>query len=437
MKTTLILIFLILSKFATSQTTRDSLENALLYLPDVSFIRIREISGKQLEYDLLIRQPLDHQHPGKGFFNQRVRLTHRGFKKPTVMVTQGYSLSNERESNEVEQILDANNLDIEYRFYGGSMPDSIDWQYLTLEQATADLHYINTLFKVIYKNSFISTGISKGGATSIYYKYFYPSDVALAIPYVAPLDNSLEDKRIYTFLDTIGSVECRQKIRAFQIFLLQHADQVLDKLKWYSKGAKFHYEYTGSMGKSFEYGVLEFPFAFWQGNGDCALIPSSKNLDDYVEAFLKISGIAFFSDKGIKEYEAHYYQALTQSGYYGYQVEPFKKYLRHFTSNPSAIFPPKNAPLVPYDPSLNIKVQNFLAEKGNNILYIYGSFDTWTAAAIEVSEKVNSKRYIIPNTSHITARIKNMPAAMKADFIYRIKQMTNLDADINVLGKKE
>ena len=66
-------------------------------------------------------------------------------------------------------------------------------------------------------------------------------------------DYSLEDTRLYKFLDTVGSTDCRNKIKEFQIFLLKHKNEAIEKLKWYSKGAKLPYEYTGSIGKSFEY----------------------------------------------------------------------------------------------------------------------------------------------------------------------------------------
>ncbi|MEP6683399.1 MAG: S28 family serine protease, partial [Parafilimonas sp.] len=324
MKTLLILFFSTSLISLKAQTDEILLEKALYNLPDVSFKKVSAFGDKYLKYDLLIKQPLDHQHPEKGFFYQRVQLTHKGFNKPTVMDTEGYWLWNGGSGNEIENILDANNLDIEYRYYGKSLPDSIDWQYLTLEQATADLHHINELFKTVYTNKFISTGISKGGETTIYYKYFYPHDVDLAVPYVAPLDNSLEDKRIYHFFDTIGTPECRQKIKDFQTFLLQHEKEILPKLEWYSKGAGLHYTYTGSVGKSFEYAVLEFSFSFWQYNGNCDSVPSNKNVDDYINVLINNVGLLPFSDEGLKEFEAHYYQAQTESGYYGYNIEPFK-----------------------------------------------------------------------------------------------------------------
>ncbi len=433
MKTKLVVLFSFLSLFVSAQNDESALEKALYNLPDVSFKKVSKPEDKFLKYDLLIKQPMDHQHPEKSFFYQRVQLTHKGFNNPTVMETEGYWLWNGGMGNEIESILNANNLDIEYRFYGNSLPDSIDWQYLTIEQATADYHKINELFKTIYKNKFISTGISKGGETAIYYKYFYPGDVSLSVPYVGPLNNSLEDKRIYYFFDTIGTPECRKRIYDFQVFLLQHESEAVEKLKWYSKGVNLHYTYMGNIGKSFEYAVLEFPFSFWQYNGICDIIPSNRNIDDYTQTLQTVTDIWSFADEGIKAFEAHYYQAQTQSGYYGYNIAPFKKYLKYFTSNPSAIFPPKNVQYKPFDSTLNMNVQNWLDEKGNNILYIYGGFDTWTSAGVIPSDKVSSKRYVIPNTSHATARIKSMPADMQADFVQRIKDFTGLNADVSVL----
>ncbi len=92
-------------------------------ITNVSFKKVSAPGDKYLKYELMIRQPLDHQHPEKGYFYQRVTLLHKGFSHPTVIETQGYWLPGGR--NEVEKMLDANDLNVEYRFYGKSIPDSI------------------------------------------------------------------------------------------------------------------------------------------------------------------------------------------------------------------------------------------------------------------------------------------------------------------------
>lgn len=419
---------------AKGQTDKQLLEASLFNLPDVSFTNVSRPGEPFLTYDLLIRQPLDHQNPQKGTFNQWVQLRHKGFNNPVVIETHGYQLSKGR--NEVEKILDANNIGVEYRFFGKSVPDSLQWEYLTIEQATADLHVIHELLAEIYKGKWISTGISKGGQTTIYYKYFYPTDVDLAVPYVAPMDDSLEDTRIYTFLDTIGTPECRRKIFDFQKFLLLHEKEAVEKLKWYSKGAGLKFNYLGSIGQSFEYAVLEYPFSFWQWGRSCDSIPSSQSIDKCIDELLEVVNISFFSDKDMENFGPHYYQAAAQSGYYGYNIAPFRKYLKHFDSNPSALFPPKSAKIPPFTGELNKKVEAWLKEEGNNILYIYGGIDTWSAARVLVSDQVNSKSFLIPKANHASARITNMPAPMLLEFTQRVKGMTGLDCKLDALKNK-
>ncbi len=424
MKLFLLSLLCSISLQSFSQTDQEQLESALSKLSGVSFRKIIDSTQASLQYELLVQQPIDHQHPEKGIFNQQVILTHRGFDHPSVMETQGYELF--PGPNEPEQIASANNLNIEYRFYGKSVTAPMQWTCLTVEQEAADLHHINELFRKIYKGKWISTGVSKGGSTTIYYKYFYPADVDLAIPYVAPLDNSLEDKRIYAFFDTIGTAACRSKIKAFQTYLLKHEKEALVKLAAYSKANGLTYNYTGSIGRSFEYAVLEYSFSFWQYNDVCASIPDNDDLNDHLSALMRTSDISSFTDDGIAMFSNHYYQAATQCGYYGYNIEPFKNDLHYFTENPSSILPPKGVVLKPYDPALNEKVQRWLAEKGNNIIYIYGGSDTWTAAGIIPSPAVNAKRFVIPNANHATARIKNMSSAMQAEFTQLVISMSGI-----------
>lgn len=428
MKIGLWLCLILLASRAVAQSDELALEKALYDLPNVSFKKVSTPADKYLRYELQIRQPLDHQHPEKGYFYQRAVLLHKGFDRPSVIETQGYWLP--RGSSEVEKLLDANDINVEYRFYGKSLPDAMQWEYLTIEQATADLHAINQLFRNIYHGKWVSTGISKGGETTLYYKYFYPGDVDIALPYVAPLDNAFEDERLYHFFDTAGTADCRQRLFQLQVYLLQHEQEAIEKLKWFAFGAQEHFTYTGSIGKSFEYAVLEYPFAFWQYHGDCANIPLGQSLDSCLRYLMVVSDINGFSDEGIKEFEAHYYQAATQSGYYGYKLAPYKKYLHYLDPNgpnPSATFPPKSAPVKAFDPSLNTKVADWLASDGNNIVYIYGGIDAWTAAGIVVSDKVNSKRFLVPGATHSTARVKNMPPDMQAAYVQKVKEIAGLD----------
>lgn len=434
LKSALLFIFCLMVLTSFSQSDKQRLERELFNLPNVSFTDVSREGDPYLTYDLMVKQPLDHQHPEKGSFRQWVRLRHVGFGQPNVIETNGYEMN--RRGNEVQQILNANNISVEYRFFGKSVPDSMHWEYLTVEEATADLHAINQLFRQIYSGKWISTGISKGGQTTLYYKYYFPEDVDVAVPYVAPIDDNLEDTRIYTFLDTIGTADCRNKLFEFQKFLLINEDKAVEKLKWYSKGAGLKFTYVGDVNKAFELAVLEYPFSFWQWGRSCDSIPTGKSLDVYLGELLKSSNISFFSDSEMEKYAPHYYQAARQTGYYSYNIAPLKKYIKQFSTNPSAIFPPKTTTFEPSTGILNEKLQEWLAAKGDNILYIYGGIDTWSAARVLVSDQVNSKSFLIPGANHASARIKNLPDNMLQEFSSKIKEWTNLDCSMDVIQGK-
>jgi len=111
-----------------------------------------------------------------------------------VMITGGYS-ANRNYLSEPASILGCNQIIVEHRYFGESLPDSLDWSQLTTANAAADHHHIYQLFSQYYQEKWMSSGISKGGQTSIFYKYYYPDDMAVTMPYVAPL-NLLRIKEI-------------------------------------------------------------------------------------------------------------------------------------------------------------------------------------------------------------------------------------------------
>lgn len=404
------------------ESDRKKLEEFLSKQQDLTFEKIETLKGGPLKYKLSIKQPLDWSDPLKNYFNQQVILTHTGFDNPMVMETQGYQMYNVK--NELQQILNSNFLNIEHRYFGESTPDStiFNWKYLTLDNVAHDLHHINEIFKKIYGEKWISTGISKGGQTTIYYRYFFPEDVDVSIPYVAPINYSLEDPRIYDFLDHVGTEKCRKKIKDFQLFLLRNKEEALKYVKAYSDMKGLTYNYVGSIGKAFEYTVLEYPFSFWQWGYSCDSISQLIDIAQGVDYLINSVDISFFSDQEIKQYAPHYYQAAVEMGYYGYDVSPFKNYLNYFNENPLAIFPPKEAGKITFSSKLNANLKNWLNSNGNNFIYIYGELDTWSATKVIPTHNTNSIILELVGANHASARIKNMNQAMRqqiSDILYQ------------------
>lgn len=411
----LIMLTLSISSFSKN----DTLEVFFNSISDISFEEIK--NNKNVTYDVKIKQPLDHADSSKGYFYQRVVLTHRSFNKPLVLVIEGYAIYSPHQY-ELATLLDGNQINVEHRFFGESIPDSLNYKYLTLAQASADLHHIHELFKDLYKKHWISTGISKGGTTSLFYKYYYPDDVSACVAYVAPLAQGIEDKRVYHFLDTVGSKFCRNKVFDYQVWLLRNQEKVIPVLKklYGSKGYSFNYL---SLEEAFEYSVLEFSFAFWQYGKSCNQVPVDfENIQQVIKYYLSTNPLFLFSDQGIEYYGPHYYQAGTEMGYYGYNIKPFKKHLKFISTrtNPSAIFAPEKIKLM-YNQQITDDFKAWLEEEGNNIIYLYGKLDTWSACAIYPSKNVNSKVFFLDNKHHGNTNVEEMSVGQRQEFLRYLK----------------
>jgi len=393
--------------FGLNLWSQDSLESKLFDMCGVRFEKIATANGFEASYKLMIRQDLDHKHPEKGHFYQKVYLNHRSFEAPTVLITEGYNRNTNR-IYELSDFLEANQVTVEHRFFGESLPDSLEYNYLNFYQETADLHHVNELMKTIYKDDFIASGISKGGTTTIFYRYFYPDDVDVSIPYVAPLNHELEEKRIYEFLDSVGTQECRDRVFAFQKRLLKNRDYNIDRLGWYAKGAGLEFTYL-TLATAFEYAVLEYPFSLWQWGTDCSDVPDFVSDKDDLDHLIKVSGIDFFSDRSMTDFASHYYQSGTEMGYYGYQTAKFKGLLKELPTdhNASAVFMP-NKMEASWNADLTKKVADWVKRNGNEFIFINGLNDTWSATRVPVYNNLDALWFNMAGQSHGTARIANM-----------------------------
>lgn len=424
----LLLLLSALQPAHAQSLTTTALEQRLYDLPGITFKEIPAPAGFKACYELRIRQPLDHARPDGPAIYQRVFLSHRGFDRPTVIATEGYARSVNR-IYEVTELLDANQLDVEHRYFGASVPDSMDYRYLNLEQATADLHHINEVFRKIYAGKWVSTGISKGGQTTIFYRYFFPDDVDVSVPYVAPLNLAFEDTRIYDFLNTVGSQDCRDAILELQKRLLKNRKPILSHLKFYARGAGLKFTYH-SLEEAFELAVLELSFSFWQWGYPCSDIPRGKSdWETDLNYMLDISGVDFFADAGVEQYASHYYQASAQMGYYAYETAPFKGLLKALPMrpNPHASFTPDKMK-VPFDNAVPKKTAEWLKKNGNRFIHIYGEIDTWSATMVPKAD-VDALWFVLKDRSHRSARIRNFSDEQKKQMIGKLEEWLEMEIE--------
>lgn len=425
------LILLLISAFGSLHA--QSLDIFFEETPGVTVVNVDSVAEYMAVYELAISQPLDHNDASKGDFTQKVFVSHKGFESPTVILTQGYEIRRNRTA-EISHLFEANQINVEHRFFGDSQPDSLDYDYLNLEQATADLHRVREIMGEVYKGKWVSSGISKGGATTIIYRYFYPDDVDACVPYVAPINREFEESRIYTFLDSVGSDACRAKLEALQKRVLSERERAIPLVHFYAKGANLSFTYLNEA-EAFEYAVLEFPFSFWQYGHDCASIPGDEaTLEESLEYMLNISNVDFFADRSMRSLASHYYQSAAEMGYYGYETEEFEGLLEALPMqpHPHAAFTPEGMD-VAFDGALLKKVNAWLETDAHGLVYIYGGVDTWSASAVPPNDKVDAVWFMLSGQHHGSARMRNMNPSEKQLLADTIKKWLNIELDLSRL----
>lgn len=429
-KIILTLLFLFISISFHAQVVKSELHKKLNLLPNTTVEIIESDEHFSEAFEIFVTQPVDHLNPNNGpKFTQRIYLRHVDPTLPMIFNNEGYGTNSKRRT-ELAKILKCNEMFVEHRYFGESKPDSgIGWKYLTTAQAAADHKRIVDLFKQIYMGKWVSTGISKGGQTSIFFKYYYPNAVDVWVPYVAPLNLEREDKRILTFLDNVGSRDCRNKITDFQRAVLKNKNEIIPMLEDRVKEKK--YTFTFGLENTLEYAIYEYSFAFWQWeNSSCDDIPNSDSSPEVLFKHLyTASSFSYFDSSSIAKNLPFYYQAYTELGYYGYETKLFKDLIKPIKNNyvSSDFFAPKNVDLN-FDEDLMVNINLFIQSNGNNMLYIYGENDTWSASAVEIGENTNAVKMVKKDGSHRT-RINSFAGDQKEQIYSTLEEWLDIKID--------
>ncbi len=253
-------------------------------------------------------------------------------------------------------------------------------------------------------------------------------DVDVAIPYVAPINFSKEEPRIFEFLAKVGSEDCRNKVFGFQKMLLENREKLLPIFEQNA----IEKEMTFKMGyeAAFEYCALEFSFAFWQwADLKCEEIPeNAEDIDKVFKAFEKV-GFSFFSEEGTEPIRPFFYQGLTEIGFYTYDTKPFGDLIK-IVKNPNFNFTmPENVDTT-YNHQSMRDVNDFLQTLGNDIIYIYGEYDPWSASSVQlIKGQTNALKMIKKGGSHKT-RINSFDDENKQKIYSKIEEILAIIVEI-------
>ncbi len=414
MKTYLSIAFMLIATVASAQNDSTAFMKKLCKLDGISEVKYLETTRFKEKYVVKIKQNVDGDTPEKGTFGERVIVGYRGEDRPTVLVTEGYfadyGLRQDYEE-ELSAMFDANVVLCEYRYFAESVPQPTNWDYMTVDNSLRDYHHTRQLLGQVFNGKWISTGISKGGQTTMFYRATYPDDVDVSVSYVAPLNRSVEDGRHEKFLaKKVGTKAERQAIENAMQELMKRKSKLMPMFNnvCSERGYKFYI----SNEDIFDYCVLELPFALWQWGTPVSTLPASDASDeDWARALLTISDPDYFSYPN--KFMPFDVQASRELGYYGYSLKPIKKWasVKNTKGYLKQLMLPDSLRKYDFDKRLYDRTVKFLKNEDPTHIFIYGEIDPWSASGVctwlNCSKKKNMRVYVQPRGSHVS-RIRDV-----------------------------
>ena len=196
--------------------TSTDIKDRILAIPGMSLIEEKPYTGYRY-FVLNYTQPIDHRHPSKGTFQQRITLLHKDTSRPTVFYTSGYNVSTNPSRREPTRIVDGNQVSLEYRFFTPSRPAPgrlVEARHLAgrqrpaphLHRAEADL-----------RQELADHRRLEGRHDRHVLRALLPADMDGVVAYVAPNDVvNKEDSAYDRFFANVGTKECRDRLNAVQ-----------------------------------------------------------------------------------------------------------------------------------------------------------------------------------------------------------------------------
>ncbi len=423
---TIVTTFLLIALLAIAQQETTQFMRQLTALPGITDVQPLQTRSFKEKYVMYIQQNVDGDNADKGTFKQRIFVCMRDVNAPTVIVTEGYSASygaNPGYEIELSRMFNANIVLCEYRYFDQSVPEPCNWDYMTVDNSLRDLHNVRLTLGQLFKGKWISTGTSKGGQTTMFYRVTYPNDVDASVSYVAPLNRSVEDGRHEVFLaKKAGTEEDRQIVLKAQQEMLKRRDTMMPLFKQFCDEHNYHFYLP--IDEIYDYVILEYPFAHFQYGTQASSIPPLDATDkELFNHFMRVSGPDYFAYPN--KYLPFDVQAVRELGYYGYSLKGLKKWTR--VKNTKGYL--NKIMLTPelrhykFDPTLYKRTVKYLKKEDPTMIFIYGEADPWSASGVctwlDCSKKTNMRVYVQPGGNH-GANINNMPEPAKTDIIDRL-----------------
>ncbi|MBQ9705827.1 MAG: aminopeptidase [Paludibacteraceae bacterium] len=347
-------------------------------------------------------------------FLQRVIVGHISLDSAVVLHTHGYSAADHTQRiqvrDELSELLGTNNIFVEHRYFGTSCPADTNWNEVTTANAAYDMHRIVTALKTVYSGRWISTGGSKDGITSALYSMYYPHDVDLSVPYVAPFCLTQQDPRGYQFLRQVGKPAKRARILNWQREAFRRRNVLEPMVRYYADSLNMRFIVPFEM--VYDYCILDYDFGIWMRGISEDEIPlpyaSDKQMYDH---FIKYANPDMF-DRNKMPHQTYYVQSAKELGNYAYDLSLFAEYLSAATLAHDGylkdLYLPEGDWDFSYSDAAYQRLFRFLDTTDCRLVFIYGETDAWTAFPFPPTDNPNIRIYTLPGGCHYS-KIREFP----------------------------
>lgn len=290
------------------------------------------------------------------------------------------------------------------------------------------MHRIVSELRKIYTGKWISTGGSKDGITATLYSMYYPHDVDIAVPYVAPFCITQTDSRGYEFLRSVGKADKRARILNWQKEAFNRRNRLQPLLKQYADSLNMRFTVPFEM--IYDYCILDYDFGIWMRGISIDEIPQSYASDEQMfEHFIKYANPDMF-DRNNMPHQTYYVQSAKELGNYAYDLSLFEEYLSESTLTHDGylkeLYLPEGDWDFSYSDNTYRNVFSFLDETDCHLLFIYGETDSWTAFPYPETRNPNIRKYILPDGCHYS-KIREFDQTIQCEILSVIRSWLNTD----------
>ena len=416
-------------------------------------------------YFVYFKQLVDHNDASKGTFEQKVAITmsypyNDDPENTTVLHTQGYNTPDKADEVWTTTFygINYNEVQVEYRYFGTSLPEpfeNLEFNYLSSEQASADLHVIVSALKQtgLFNGKWMSTGVSKSGITTALYAYYDElnnwNDIDVYVPFCAPFILGLDQTETSDYIENeiikdlptqkkwlfdlgrllVDNTEKGETLR--EAVAKAYDEKSYNEMTDEEKAAflcKTEYYYMTNLFARFSYYNIDL----WK---DLIPNPNEEDVDfEYLATFMKADSKEF--DKLIDNYSKANTRAVAPEGERYLELLKKRKEDKTWPYYVQAVLELgtydfgynylKNAPLIDQEDMMewskvnvssevdlpeytprysNAMMKGFLGNLLNTkkkMVFVYGGNDPWTGAAIPdaATTNTNIKKFIVPHGTH-------------------------------------